>query len=584
MNSARRPWLLALLPAAALAFLHLQWVHFLTWDEIEFFRATRWIASGRLPYRDFFEHHTPLQWFVFAPFSAIASGPGVASVILMRWIQAPVWILTLVMLYALARRLGAEPMRAAMGPLAVMASPQLVGILIEYRPDILGNVAYFAALLLALRTLTRVSAWSVYGVLMSLSVLANMRLAPLVIATSALCFVWRPNEERWRWNFRALWMLPAVAVTVASFLFYLYKTRSVAAFADMLQFNMLFDRLTGSGTLLPTLLTPIRSFDIAVVAIVVGGIAGALKALRAVRRPGPAQVIAILALISFLTVARLSVNYFYHLLTTMLLLAVLASFALTEGTATKVTGMLVATLTVIWIVVNVQPPVGEAMRQQDLIMREVDRYTRSDDKVWDGVGFALHRPPAYRYWFLPSAVRLMAKAGFIEPYDANHLRDDPPAAIIYNYRMRLWFQTFPETASVAMTHYVPLYRNLWVPGLSASMIPGRDAQWVVPRAGRYRIYESEVLLKHPWFSRPLEYADTAGPDAPRYEIPLQKFSATSLAGLRVAVDGVPQDSTEIDLKKGSVLRLTSHLAHPTGILVVPADLTRICITPAEPFL
>ena len=33
----------------------------LAWDEIEFFRATRWIAEGRLPFRDYWEHHLPLQ-------------------------------------------------------------------------------------------------------------------------------------------------------------------------------------------------------------------------------------------------------------------------------------------------------------------------------------------------------------------------------------------------------------------------------------------------------------------------------------------------------------------------------------------
>ena len=39
----------------------------LGWDEVEFFRATKWTGEGQVPFRDFWEHHTPLQWLVFAP-------------------------------------------------------------------------------------------------------------------------------------------------------------------------------------------------------------------------------------------------------------------------------------------------------------------------------------------------------------------------------------------------------------------------------------------------------------------------------------------------------------------------------------
>ena len=50
------------LSAAAIRLVPLQWLHPINWDELEFFRATKWIAEGRVPYRDFWEHHTPLAW------------------------------------------------------------------------------------------------------------------------------------------------------------------------------------------------------------------------------------------------------------------------------------------------------------------------------------------------------------------------------------------------------------------------------------------------------------------------------------------------------------------------------------------
>ena len=53
-------WLIAV--AGALRLLPLARLHPIVWDEIEYFRATDWVAHGLVPYRDFWEHHTPLQW------------------------------------------------------------------------------------------------------------------------------------------------------------------------------------------------------------------------------------------------------------------------------------------------------------------------------------------------------------------------------------------------------------------------------------------------------------------------------------------------------------------------------------------
>ncbi len=40
-------------------------------DEIEHLRASYFISLGDMPYRDFFEHHHPLIWFMFAPIISI---------------------------------------------------------------------------------------------------------------------------------------------------------------------------------------------------------------------------------------------------------------------------------------------------------------------------------------------------------------------------------------------------------------------------------------------------------------------------------------------------------------------------------
>jgi hypothetical protein len=84
----------AVVTAVLVRLVFLQWLHPLNWDEIEFFRATSWIGQGRVPFAGFWEHHTPLMWFVFAPFTRLTASPGVNAIVALRWAQIPVWIVT----------------------------------------------------------------------------------------------------------------------------------------------------------------------------------------------------------------------------------------------------------------------------------------------------------------------------------------------------------------------------------------------------------------------------------------------------------------------------------------------------------
>ena len=92
------------LTAAAMRLVPLHWLHPINWDELEFFRATKWIAQGRVPYRDFWEHHTPLAWILFAPFTT--DWPGADAIIAMRWAQIPVWIATFALINVWKRGAG----------------------------------------------------------------------------------------------------------------------------------------------------------------------------------------------------------------------------------------------------------------------------------------------------------------------------------------------------------------------------------------------------------------------------------------------------------------------------------------------
>src|SRR5258708_1636728 len=84
-SPVKRVLLILTVPAIIGRLLQMAGLHPLVWDEIEFFRATDWVRQGLVPYRDFWEHHTPLQWFLYAPMAALTHSPGAPAIVFMRF-------------------------------------------------------------------------------------------------------------------------------------------------------------------------------------------------------------------------------------------------------------------------------------------------------------------------------------------------------------------------------------------------------------------------------------------------------------------------------------------------------------------
>src|SRR5205085_4870540 len=173
--------------AGALRLLQLARLHPIVWDEIEYFRATDWVWRGLVPYRDFWDIHTPLQWFVFAPFAALTTSPGVSAVIALRWAQLPLWILTFALLWKWMRAEGLSARSTAVAVLFAVCSTQFTLAAIEYRIDALGCALFVAALLLLQRGH---GAWA--GVALCLAGFANIRFGPLIVLAALL------TRLRWR--------------------------------------------------------------------------------------------------------------------------------------------------------------------------------------------------------------------------------------------------------------------------------------------------------------------------------------------------------------------------------------------------
>lgn len=575
---SHRLWLFIVPLAVAFFVTELQWARAIVWDEVEFFRATKWVAEGRVPFRDFWEHHLPLQWYLFAPLAALFDGAGVAPLLAMRWVQLPLWIAVLACLSAIAARAGVS---ATLAP-AVLAvsSVFLVESAVEYRVDAPAAACYFGALLLAIARPRSARAWIAFGALMSAAVLSNMRLMPLVIVTALLMLAARFDERRWGWNSRALWMGGGVAIAGAVFAAWAFGTGSFDELRAAMQQNVLFVRMTGeAGTLGPLLLQPFTRPDFGTIALMLGGVAGLFFALREIRRPGILQLIALLAIASIVIVARQGVQYAYHFQMTLLLLAVLTASVLRSERVQRLS-VVIAGAILLFNLVRLFP-LGESMPYKDAVMKEADRRTLPNERVWDGAGYALRREPAYRYWFLPALVRMLAERGLVEPYDAPQLAAAPPAAIVHSVRVSLWLRSFPAAREYVTHHYIPLYRDLWIPGLNGVIRPNQEATWVTPRAGRYRVYASELLAKHPWFTAPLNYAVYDEEDAPIFQVRLRDLPPADPRLMNLTVDGAPVAGALV-LARGSVVRLRAGWPRPVAVVIVPEDVSTLFICPPRP--
>ncbi|HEV7767964.1 MAG TPA: hypothetical protein VGQ76_23375 [Thermoanaerobaculia bacterium] len=541
-------------------------------DEVEFFRATKWVGEGQVPFRDFWEHHLPLQWIVFGPVASVfANGPGVEAIVAMRWAQMVAWLAIFVLLVKIARRSGVDPWSAIV---LLLVSTSFVRKAIEYRVDVPANLAFLGAVaLIAFGANKR--GWIGFGVLMSAVVLTNMRMAPVVVIAALLSLFWRAEERRWGWNRAAVWMIAGVVPVAVAFVGWLFATGAWPAFIEgVFRYNTMSATLLEVDTLFDALLMPLWTLDVAGVAFWLAAIIGAVLALRTIREPGPLQVLALLFVASVATIALMEVQYDYHFQNTYLLMLPLAALALTRVHVVP----LVAGGALCIFLIQALPSFGDAMEYQDAVMTSADRLTKPDETVLDGAGFALRREPAYRYWFLTTGVRFMAPRGLMEPYTITR----PPGAIIYDYRLALYLRDFPRVAEYLTKHYVPVYRNLWVPGMSA--IVGRERViWFAPRAGAYDVWTNEGLVTHPWFTKPFEYAAIEGPQATRFVIPLDLLQPVAPDALMWLVDGVvqPTGTRALTLRAGSRVELISTAPRPTGILLVPRGIRVLCIAPAE---
>jgi hypothetical protein len=591
------PWVIgsaiALVGLVAVLWLVLMtWGRAVAWDEVEFFRATDWIRQGRVPYRDFWEHHFPLQWVLMAwPSGWIHSG-GAAAIVWMRWLQVPFWAATGVALCAWLKGVVRGPwvrftVLGLLGSCLFFATTS-----VEYRQDTVSTCFLVLALLALDRSGDRRGGLLSGGILLGLAVLANTRVGPLAILAGLLHLL--SGEQGWGFRPRALWILAGGGLAAVAAVAAMVATGSLGTFWNQCVAETRLVGLLGTyGRDLPRLLTlPLRWPDVPAILFGILAAMGGWKALARIREGGLLQRSAILSLAMFAQLLRLPATYIYHFQIIMVLACPLVASALEGRTRTwpewrlvGVSAGLGALALVNGLLVYDASGNRADLRYQDFIMKRVNEITRPGDKVWDTCGYAFRREPAFYRWFIPVHIRQGIRAGRIPGYTLGQMRADPPAAVILTARSFFYLLDHPDLLRHAISHYLPVERNLWLPGLSVPLGPSlRSYAWTVPATAVYRIYARPELGGHPWFRDPLACAFAAGPGARALEVALGPATPGPDGAVRWTLNGAAVEPAKgtLDLRKGDALAVSLGADRPVGIFLVPEGIPALFHPPADP--
>ena len=477
-------------------------------DESQHLHAAWQVARAQVLYRDFWEHHPPLFYWLAAPLaSGVPEGPRVylvARAVMGLGAAAGLWLT-----FGLARRLAPGAAWPAVLSLALL--PQFLETTTEVRPDVLALPVWLAALHALVRWRTRGDprwlglAGLAQGTGLLLTLKAGFGLAGLAVAVALA-----PGRRLAGLG----WLLAGVLTPLAGALALLGVQGghpALQAFAEGMASNFRFLDFGRHW--------PVAEEGLGVVALALAGMA------RAVQREGWRSLAshpvhgALMPVLGVLTLILLSpwtpAVYRQAWLPVYPVLAVYAGWSLgLLGTGGRLAvGLAVAAGLVLPAAVSVRSALAERNAETFRVMRLQLALSCAGEPVLDGTALYVARPAAYRYGALIKGVRDWIAQGVIaEEEVAGDLRRSAARVGYADRRLRALVGPVEDLLRV---HYVATDDGLLRAGAALSVEGG-------PAGGRGYV---DLLVSG-----------------------LHRLEAD--AGIAVAVDGQPARRGWIDLAAG----------------------------------
>lgn len=112
-------------------------------DDLEHIHAAWLVWNGEVPYRDFFEHHHSLLWYVFAPLIGLF-GRNIMIFYLLRFLMVLCSLLTLYIVFKLVKNYLADKTAAWVTVNIFCFSTVALNTMVQFKPDILMHLFYLA--------------------------------------------------------------------------------------------------------------------------------------------------------------------------------------------------------------------------------------------------------------------------------------------------------------------------------------------------------------------------------------------------------------------------------------------------------
>ncbi len=511
---AERALLTLALVAAGSAAVALALRRFLQMDEFVFVRCAWLVSRGEVPYRDFFDHHTPLFYVLLAPIVGVLPERA-ATMVATRFAVLPLLAVLVVATWRLCRA-RASPRAATAATLLLLAYPAFVTRALEIRPDLLAAACFVGAATLLARAAGPARAFAA-GALIASALLATQKSAHYVWGL-ALLGLWAPMEAGDRTEVRGrrrLAFLAGGATPAFAVLLVLAGAGALAPFWDQnvtLALQWQLDATTGSVA--GTLREAVAVWPLWALVATTGLV---LAIGERARRPAGGMAVAELAIAAAALPATISLftlpfSWPYNLIPFFPALTPFAALAIDRAPARWSRG-LVAALVLAALVQEAGWWRFEMRRDNRAQLAHLETLlaaTAPEEAVFDDNGGYLFRPAAYRYWYHSRAMRQL-----LRPEMA---RDMVPAI---------------EAAGAVA----------WIPDLRFDELPRNVISWVAAHFQRYR---GPVML---WGVRvaaagapPEGELEVGVPRAARYFVVGER--GEPLAGRRVTIDGEPRAERE----------------------------------------
>lgn len=573
-------WLVLIGGLVAWALINLQWGRGIAWDEVEFLRATDWVRQGQVPYRDFFEHHTPLAWFLMAPFEALSHGPGVRPVLWLRWLQVPMWGVALWRVNAWIREDGESFWSRYLALGCLLGTPFFVFSALEYRVDTLGTLL----VILALDRLRRSALAQVgfAGGLLAASVMANLRFGPLAVVVALAASTLDLPERRWRFQPRRLAMIVfGAALALVPWLLYMMATRSLQSMWHWcVDANRIASEAVQASRDFGTyLLYPISNWDLPGVLLELGLAVGGWRVLKNLRRPRFIHLLLLAQVANLAFIGIMKVQFLYHFELSLCLatpfLAMALDWAAIRESAARTLRWAAPGALLFALLVNGNTLATandhSTLAYQDQVLKRASKLAPAGSTVLDGCGWLIDSRPAYHFWFLPVLARILAMQHRVPHYTPMDLERNPPTLVIANTRLENMTSESPGLSDILTTHYLPVAPNLWVPGLSRAFTVARPRwTWKVLADGDYQLVCSPLLARHPWFDSP--FAITTPIPSPSTDLIVDptSFPNEGAEQIRWWLDGKPVagPSDSLKLTKGQSLSAEFMGTGAIGVMLV----------------